>query len=359
MTVEFKAEETQVAEVVVAAAPGEETKKFTDETEKAFQGDDDEVRDADECKPKTVAKSSSYKEESNFLTDLKEFERKALNELKAKLEEAILGNNLYKKEHPKKTEEKPVAEEKEAKEGEESEKPVEEAAENKEEVKDDEGDKKEKEALECEEEKKGVDTDISLWGVPLLPSKGAEGTDVILLKFLRAREFRVNDAFEMLKKTLQWRKEAEIDSILDDELCADLSSAAFMNGVDREGHPVCYNIFGVFDSEELYQKTFGTDEKRRQFLRWRCQFMEKGIQKLDLKPGGASSLIQINDLKKSPGPAKKELRIATKQAIGIFQDNYPELVAKNVSLLNSLQQLPCLGMPFSRFRFDLQDEVIN
>jgi hypothetical protein len=86
---------------------------------------------------------------------------------------------------------------------------------------------------------------------------------------------------------------------------------------------------------------------------------EKGIQKLDLKPGGASSLIQINDLKKSPGPAKKELRIATKQAIGIFQDNYPELVAKNVSLLNSLQQLPCLGMPFSRFRFDLQDEVIN
>jgi hypothetical protein len=326
MTVEVKAEETQVAEVVVAAPGGEETKKITEETEKVFQGNDEVKDDVDESKPKTVEKSSSYKEESNFLTDLKEFERKALNELKAKLEEAILGNNLYKKEDPKKTQEKPVAAVKEAKEGEEIEKSVEAAAENEDEVKDE----------ECEEEKK-PDTDISLWGVPLLPSKGGEGTDVVLLKFLRAREFKVNDAFEMLKKTLQWRKEAEIDSILDDdELCADLSSAAYMNGVDREGHPVCYNIFGVFDSEELYQKTFGTDEKRRKFLRWRCQLMEKGIQKLDLKPGGASSLIQINDLKKSPGPAKKELRIATKQAIGIFQDNYPELVAKNVSVLNSL-----------------------
>lgn len=295
MTVEVvKVEETQMAEVVVAQ---EETKKVTNESEEVVvEGDDDKVKDiVDESKPKTVEKSSSYKEESNFLSDLKEFERKALNELKAKLEEAILANNIYNKEQ------------------------------------------KEEEAKECEEEKKDeeiVDTDttisISLWGVPLLPSKGTEGTDVVLLKFLRAREFKVNDAFEMLKKTLQWRKEAKIDSILEEEISPDLNSAAYMNGIDREGHPVCYNIFGVFESEELYNKAFGNEEKRGQFLRWRYQLMEKGIQKLDLRPGGASSLIQINDLKNSPGPAKKELRLATKHAIGILQDNYPELVAKNI-----------------------------
>lgn len=73
--------------------------------------------------------------------------------------------------------------------------------------------------------------------------------------------------------------------------------------------------------------------------------MEKGIQKLDLRPGGASSLIQINDLKNSPGPAKKELRLATKHAIGILQDNYPELVAKNVSLISFIV-LICLGFQF-------------
>ncbi|KAF6150941.1 hypothetical protein GIB67_026862 [Kingdonia uniflora] len=35
---------------------------------------------------------------------------------------------------------------------------------------------------------------ISLWGVPLLPSKGHEGTDIILMKFLRAKDYKVNEA---------------------------------------------------------------------------------------------------------------------------------------------------------------------
>ncbi|BFG28284.1 hypothetical protein CerSpe_145580 [Prunus speciosa] len=345
MTVEVKVEETLVAEVGVV--PQEEPMKPVIENEKVVEGDDKvkEVAES-ESKPRAVEKSSSYKEESNFLSDLKEFERKALSELKLKLEEAILGNNIFKKEEPMKNEEKDkkVAEEEEKKEEkkEEKEEKKEEKAEEVDEKKTEEGDEvpvaeeKEAAAQEGEEEKKPeegceeVDKDISLWGVPLFPGKGFEGTDVVLLKFLRAREFKVNESFEMLKKTLQWRKESKIDSIVDEDICADLSSAAYLNGVDREGHPVCYNIFGVFDNEELYQKTFGNEEKRGQFLRWRLQLMEKSIQKLDLRPGGASSLLQINDLKNSPGPVKKELRIATKQAVGLLQDNYPELVAKNI-----------------------------
>lgn len=236
--------------------------------------------------PPMVLKSSSYKEESNFPSDLKDFETKALNQLKSKLQEAISSNTLFP--NP------------------------------------------EKDA----DDHNNVETDVGifLWGVPLSPSPGAEGLDVVLLKFLMAREFRVNEAFDMLTKTLQWRKESNIDSILDEDFVSDLSSAAYMNGVDRDGHPVCYNIFGVFDSEEMYHKTFGTEEKRGDFLRWRLQLMEKGIQKLNMKSGGVSSLLQINDLKNSPGPAKKELRVATKQALAILQDNYPEMVAKNVSL---------------------------
>ncbi|MCI19750.1 patellin-3-like, partial [Trifolium medium] len=46
----------------------------------------------------------------------------------------------------------------------------------------------------------------------------------------------------------------------------------------------------------------------------------------------ASSLEQqqpeeVNDLKNSPGPTKWELRQATKQALQLLQDNYPEFVA--------------------------------
>lgn len=328
MTAEAMAqEETQTPEVVVAQ-----------EGKVVVEGDVAVEPMESETKPKTVEKSSSYKEESNFLSDLKEFERKALNEFKAKLEEAISGNTLFEKEETKKVEESTiVAEEEGAEESKEAVKEEEKVEEEKVEgsttVAEEEGAEESEKAVKEEEkveEEKEKDA-VSLWGVPLLPSEGAEGADVVLLKFLRAREFKVNEAFEMLKKTLKWRKESKIDSVLDEEFDSDLASAAYMNGVDREGHPVCYNIFGVFDSEEIYQKAFGTEEKRSEFLRWRCQLMEKGIQKLNLKPGGVSSLLQINDLKNSPGPSKKELRVATKQTIAMLQDNYPELVAKNVS----------------------------
>ncbi|XP_059667830.1 patellin-4 [Cornus florida] len=327
MTVEVKAQETQVAETFA------EPINVADEAEKVdvVNGETEVKKVDDEPTSKTVEKSSSYREESNFLSDLKDNERKALNDFKTKLEEAILGNNLFNKEDKKETEkeeDKPEGEEEKekdqaaAKEGGEGEKKEESKAEG--EVKEDNEQKP-----EAGDEEKGVeiDKDISIWGIPLLPSKGVEGTDVVLLKFLRAREFKVNEAFEMLKKTLQWRKEFNIDSILNEDLGTDLASAAYMSGVDREGHPICYNIFGVLKNAE---KTFGTEEKRNQFLRWRFQFMEKGIQKLDFKAGGVNSLLQINDLKNSPGPTKKVLRVATMQAIGALQDNYPEFVARNI-----------------------------
>ncbi|KAK4743948.1 hypothetical protein SAY87_010260 [Trapa incisa] len=232
-----------------------------------------------------VEKCPSFKEEINFTSDLKASERKALSELKSRLEEAVLGNSLLRKE-----------------EGEEN---------------------------TGEEAGYG---EISLWGVPLLPKKGSSdgGADVVLLKFLRARDFKVAEAFEMLKRTLQWRKDFKIDAILDEEVAVELDPAAYMDGADREGHPVCYNIYGVFGDEEMYQRTFGSEEKKERFLRWRVQLMERGISKLDLRPGGVLSLLQVNDLRNSPGPTKKNLRSATKQAVNLLQDNYPELVARNI-----------------------------
>ena len=299
--VEVKAEETQMTEVSVSVPEEEKT-----------------VGKVDEAAPKTVEKSSSYREESNFLSDLKDNENKALIELRSKLEEAILGNNLFKKEAGRESkEEQPAAAEEKEKEPEATDGTAQ------------EGEDKQS-SNDVEQPEEVVDRDITLWGVPLLPSKCAEGNDVILLKFLRAREFKVNEAFEMLKKTLEWRKEFKMDSILEEELGQDISSVAYMNGVDREGHAICYNIYGVLENEELYQKTFGTEEKRNQFLRWRIQLMEKGIQNLNFKPGGVTSLLQITDLNNSPGPSKKEIRIATKQAVSLLQDNYPEFVARNV-----------------------------
>eukprot|EP00250_Pteridium_aquilinum_P016439 c23104_g2_i1 orf=101-1693(+) len=182
-------------------------------------------------------------------------------------------------------------------------------------------------AIEAEDDSPSLE-DLALWGVPLLHSKGDERTDVILLKFLRARDFKVNDAMSMLKDTVVWRKEFEADNLVEEEITSEFDSVAYMHGVDKEGHPVCYNHYGVFQDKELYQKTFGDEAQIKKFLRWRIQVLEKGMQKLDFSPSGVHSMVQVIDLKDSPGFVKR--RNITKKAFTLLQDNYPELVAKQI-----------------------------
>lgn len=71
----------------------------------------------------------------------------------------------------------------------------------------------------------------------------------------------------------------KIDSILDEDFGSDLASVAYMNG--------------VFVGEEIYQKIFGTEEKRMGFLSCWCYITEKWIQNLNLKQGGVAYLLQL------------------------------------------------------------------
>lgn len=172
--------------------------------------------------------------------------------------------------------------------------------------------------------------EVSIWGIPLLAD---ERSDVILLKFLRARDFKVKEAFAMLKSVVAWRKEFNIDELLEEDLSGlGLEKVVYNHGVDKEGHPVCYNAFGAFQDNELYQNTFADKEKMNKFLRWRIQFMEKSIRNLDFSPDGICTFVQVIDLKNSPGLYlyKKELRQATNRALQLLQDNYPEFVVKQV-----------------------------
>ncbi|KAA8543372.1 hypothetical protein F0562_021133 [Nyssa sinensis] len=172
--------------------------------------------------------------------------------------------------------------------------------------------------------------DITLWGVPLLPSKCHEGTDVVLMKFLKAKDFKVSEAFTMLRKTLKWRREFNVDGIREENFASHLENVSYIDGTDKDGHPLYYNLYGAFKDRELYKKTFGTEEKREEFLRWRVQTMEKCIQKLSFKPNVAHSVIQITDMKNMPGSAMKELRLSSKKTLMLFQENYPELFFRNI-----------------------------
>lgn len=187
----------------------------------------------------------------------------------------------------------------------------------------------EKKALQELKDKLAVSDscDGSMWGVKLLA--GDDKADVILLKFLRARDFRVADAFNMLTKCLAWRKEFGADGVAEEDLgFKELEGVvAYMHGFDRCGHPVCYNAYGVFKDKDMYERIFGDEHKLKKFLRWRVQVLEKGINVLHFKPGGINSIIQVTDLKDMP---KRELRVASNQILSLFQDNYPEMVARKI-----------------------------
>jgi len=329
-------------------------------------------------------KVPEFKEESTKLSDLTENQNKGLQELKKLVQEALKSHEFSSKEEkktqptpalaaekeeqqqpqqqqevvteaktdaaPEKTEEEEVETKKEE-EGEKEEGKKEEVRETKEDATVDDDGAKTVEAIEetvvavsssvqPQAEEKASETEakeeaslplppeeVSIWGVPLLAD---ERSDVILLKFLRAREFKVKEAFTMLKNTIRWRKEFGMEELMEEKLGDELEKVVFMHGFDKEGHPVCYNIYGEFQNKDLYRKTFSDEEKREKFLRWRIQFLEKSIRKLDFNPGGICTIVQVNDLKNSPGPAKWELRQATKNALQLLQDNYPEFVAKQV-----------------------------
>ncbi|KQK06107.1 patellin-3 [Brachypodium distachyon] len=168
-----------------------------------------------------------------------------------------------------------------------------------------------------------------IWGVPLVGDDAR--TDTVLLKFLRAREFKVKEAMAMLKAAVLWRKSFGIDALLGADLgLPELENVVFYRGADREGHPVCYNVYSEFQDKELYEKAFGDDAKRERFLKWRIQLLERGIlQQLDFSPSGICSMVQVTDLKNSP-PMLGKHRAVTRQALSLLQDNYPEFIAKKV-----------------------------
>uniref|UniRef100_A0A804Q1W8 CRAL-TRIO domain-containing protein n=1 Tax=Zea mays TaxID=4577 RepID=A0A804Q1W8_MAIZE len=355
---EKKAEETApVAEEKAAEADSEEEKK-AEEAEEAAAGDEAAVIDG----------TGSFKEESNLVSELPDPERTALAQLKELVATALANGEFNlppppakeeaKKEEPAKEEapadkedepkaEEPAKEELKAEAATEAvaeeTKPAEPVPEEEEKtvVVAEEEATKTVEAIEetvavavaaaaSEEPEAGEPKEELIWGVPLAGDD--ERTDTVLLKFLRAREFKVKEAMAMLKSAVLWRKRFGIDELLlDADLgLRELEGVVFYRGADREGHPVCYNVYGEFQDKELYERAFGDEEKRERFLKWRIQLLERGIrEQLDFSPSGICSMVQVTDLKNSP-PMLGKHRAVTRQALALLQDNYPEFVAKKV-----------------------------
>ncbi|KFK41635.1 hypothetical protein AALP_AA2G153200 [Arabis alpina] len=169
--------------------------------------------------------------------------------------------------------------------------------------------------------------EVSIYGVPLLQD---ERSDVILFKFLRARDFKVKEALTMLKNTVQWRKENKIDELVEAETgeeASEFEKMVFVHGVDKEGHVVIYSSYGEFQNKEL----FSDKEKLNKFLNWRIQLQEKCVRALDFSsPDAKSSFVFVSDFRNAPGLGKRALWQFIRRAVKQFEDNYPEFATREL-----------------------------
>eukprot|EP00744_Colponema_vietnamica_P039531 GILI01076316.1.p1 GENE.GILI01076316.1~~GILI01076316.1.p1 ORF type:complete len:202 (+),score=43.15 GILI01076316.1:92-607(+) len=121
-------------------------------------------------------------------------------------------------------------------------------------------------ALGQEDAQKSV---VSLWGVNLKEDSGSR--DVILLKFLRARNFVVTDSATMLQNCLKWRKEFRTDQILAESFPPQFSGPiGYIYGTDFSGRPVMINSYGGLGKDVV----FGDLDR---FLPLRGQVSERGV----------------------------------------------------------------------------------
>lgn len=159
-----------------------------------------------------------------------------------------------------------------------------------------------------------------LWAIALDQDSTDARLEILLVKFLRARDLDLAKAKKMLTDTLIWRKDFGADNLLDEVIDDSvLSSVSYLYKTDKEGRPVCYNFYGDIDQE----KVFGDAEK---FIRWRVQVMERGVELIDFVH--TDSMVVIHDYKgASLFGRSQNAKTATKEIIKIMQDNYPEFLS--------------------------------
>ncbi|KAG9293094.1 hypothetical protein G9A89_016456 [Geosiphon pyriformis] len=162
----------------------------------------------------------------------------------------------------------------------------------------------------------------SLWEVELDANSKDKRLEVILIKFLRARNLNIAQAEEMLTKMIKWRISNNIDQILDETFDQSIFSPklGLIHGHDLHGHPVTYNSYGGLDNE----KVFGDINR---FMRWRIQLMERGIQELDFV--NVDQMLQVHDYHGVSLASRDNFsKVASKTATQTLQDNYPEFLTK-------------------------------
>ncbi|PUU72824.1 CRAL-TRIO domain-containing protein [Tuber borchii] len=190
-------------------------------------------------------------------------------------------------------------------------------------------------------------TPTKMWGVTLSTDKEDFHTKLILQKFLRGNKNDVAAAEKQFVETIKWRRgyfdaDGKVLGTWDEKKFAGLGwiTKEKIQSSDQEV-VVTWNIYGAAKD---FNETFGDVDE---FIRWRVTLMERTVDLLEL--GSAKTPIpengpdpykafQIHDyLQVSFLRSPPAVKAASKKAVDLFQNYYPECLDKkffvNVPLL--------------------------
>ena len=154
-----------------------------------------------------------------------------------------------------------------------------------------------------EQEKKCCEEMRSILMLPV-PSNTQERykQELELLRFLRARRYKVQAAVEQYKKMIQWRSENSVDTILDtpdpDETVFQCFCGHRNHGYSFEGHPVYFERTGLVKVAKMCKVLPAAEEG---VIRRHIRHMEYAIRRCALSSvrhrRNVEKIIMVHDLK--------------------------------------------------------------
>ena len=160
-----------------------------------------------------------------------------------------------------------------------------------------------------------------------------------LIRFLRARKYKIDKTIDMFKKYLKWREEIKIDEIIKMEFPEEAELLSYypqgLHKTDKDGRPIYYELLGRLNLEQIlkitsFERLFSYNIKNLEYyLSEAFPASSKAIGK------NVSQFFSIIDLKGfSAKLLSKKVYEYLKNTLTATQNYYPEMLGQ-MYIINS------------------------